>query len=565
MKPVKSGENHPHQKSVAMLARAFTVAGFLFALIPMGRASSMIPGGGGTNSSPTYTPLDSWSFRDSTSWTSDYGYAPVSFTNLDYSYLGNGASLIVNSTNPAWLQFNVVETNGVTNLTVDTGTVMFWFAPGSWSGTNEGGTGPGEYGRLLEVGACTPDSSLGWWSLYVDDVGANIYFSAQTNDLSSNVTTYLSAPIAWTTNYFHFVVLTYSATNTALYLDGVLATNGPPLTVYPGPEVLANGFYIGSDSNGVYQADGLFNDVVTYNVPLDATTIQEIFTSEYIYYEISPWNTAMMANIISASSSTTTYTPLADVITGAGFLQANGQVAAHNYGTNAYQVWITNVTATAVGSNTTAISFTIEGGQDGCLYDVFGIGTLPASLSSGNWAWLGQGGHFTNYTVSITCQNAFLLLGTPQDSDSDGLTDAYEYLVSHSSPTNYTTDGSGMADGWEILYFKRTGIDPNADPDGDGLSNYQEFQMYSQGYNPTKLNSSTNSVVGDGYLNFSGDGLANLLQASFGGNLMTNNPAWKVNASGDGLSDEYKTWVGLSPSSATPATGLPACNKNPIQ
>jgi len=553
------------QHSILTLTRAFMVAGFLFALIPMARAFSMIPGDGGTNSNPTYTPLDSWSFRDSTNWTSDYGYAPVSFTNLAISQLGDGASLVVNSTNQAWLQFNVVETNGATNLTVAAGTVMFWFAPGSWSGTNEGGTGPGDYGRLLEVGAYTTNSSFGWWSLYVDDVGANIYFSAQTNDLSGTVTTYLSAPIAWTTNYFHFVVLTYSATNTALYLDGVLATNGPPLTVYPGPDVLANGFYIGSDSNGVYQADGLFNDVVTYNVPLDADTIQEIFDSEYILYELSPWNTAMMANIISAPSSTTTYTPLADVITGAGFLQANGLVATHDYGTNACQVWITNVTATAVGSNTTAISFTIEGGQDGCLYDVFAIGTLSVPVSSGNWAWLGQGGHFTNYTVSITCQNAFLLLGTPQDSDSDGLTDAYEYLVSHSSPTNYTTDGSGMADGWEILYFGRTGIAPNADPDGDGLSNYQEFQMYSQGYSPTRWNSSTNSVVGDGYLNFSGDGLANLLQASFGGNLMTNNPAWKVNASGDGLADEYKTWVGLSPSSATPAPGLPVCNKNPVQ
>ena len=65
------------------------------------------------------------------------------------------------------------------------------------------------------------------------------------------------------------MALTYSATNTALYLDGALATNGPALTIYPGPDVLTNGFYIGSDSNGVYQAQGLFNSVVTYNDPLD--------------------------------------------------------------------------------------------------------------------------------------------------------------------------------------------------------------------------------------------------------------------------------------------------------
>ena len=57
-------------------------------------------------------------------------------------------------------------------------------------------------------------------------------------------------PISWTTNYFHFIALTYSPTNTALYLDGVLATNGPGVTVYPGPDVLTNGFIIGSDNNG---------------------------------------------------------------------------------------------------------------------------------------------------------------------------------------------------------------------------------------------------------------------------------------------------------------------------
>jgi hypothetical protein len=158
----------------------------------------------------------------------------------------------------------------------------------------------------------------------------------------------------------------------------------------------------------------------------------------------------------------------------------------------------------------------------------------------------------------------FLILGTPQDTDGDGLTDAYELLVSKTSPTNYSTDGTGMADGWEILYFKQTGVDPNGDPDGDGLSNYQEFQMYSQGYSPVKWDSSTNSVVGDGYQDFSGDGLANLMEASFGGSLLVNNPAWKVNASGDGFPDEYKTMAGLS-SGSVPTPSLPSYSKNPIQ
>jgi hypothetical protein len=423
-------------------------AGVLFALLPVAGAVSISPGGDGTNSSPNYTPLDSWSFRDNTNWTSDHGYVPVSFTNLAYSNLGNGDSLVVNSNVPAWLQFNVLETNGATNLTVDTGTVTFWFAPANWSSTNLGGSGPGEFGRLLEVGSYTPDSSYGLWSIYVDDVGANIYFSTQTNDLSSTITTYLTAPFSWTTNYFHFVALTYSATNTALYLDGVLATNGPGVRVYPGPDVLANGFYIGSDSNGVYQAQGLFNSVVTYNTPLDAGTIQQIFTQEYGFYMMSPWNTAMMKLSSANSSPSTGATP--DVITGAGNLQWVGSVTP-NYSTNANLVWIANVTATAAGSNTENVTFTIQGGLPGYYYDVFATGALQSPKTNAVWFWMGQGNSGNTYTLPITSGNAFLILGTPQDTDGDGLTDAYEYLVSHTDPNNPDSDGDGIPDGWSVL------------------------------------------------------------------------------------------------------------------
>ena len=44
------------------------------------------PDGGG----PTNVPLASWSFQDPTNWTSDQGYAPMSFTNLAFSNLGDG-------------------------------------------------------------------------------------------------------------------------------------------------------------------------------------------------------------------------------------------------------------------------------------------------------------------------------------------------------------------------------------------------------------------------------------------------------------------------------------------
>ena len=422
----------------------------LFCSLAQAAFAQVLPPGGGTNSVPDYTPLDTWSFYDYTNWTSDVGYAPASFSNLGYSDLGDGYSLVVDSTNPAWLQLNVLDKSGATNLTVSSGSVLFWFAPGSWTGTNSGGTGPGDYGRLFEVGACTTNSSFGWWSIYVDPAGANIYFSTQTNDLSGNVWTYLSAPIEWETNYFHFVALTYDTNGTALYLDGGLAASGPPLTIYPGPNALANGFFIGSDSNGVNQAHGLFNSLATYNVPLDAGTIQQIFNDEYSWYIMSPWNTAMFKFTSGDSSPSTGPTP--NVVTGQGNLILTNLSNDGVYGTNQNQVWIINTTASVASDGNMNVTFTIEGGQDGYYYDVF-VGTgLTSPLGKGNWSWQGQGQRRQQCSLSELPQGTiFLILGSPQDSDGDGLTDAYENLVSHTDPHNPNSNLDGILDGWEIL------------------------------------------------------------------------------------------------------------------
>jgi hypothetical protein len=473
---------------------------FLFFFLTATVEAQFDPGGG--KFGPTNTPLESWSFNDYTNWTDNDGYAPISFTNLNFSYLGNGRALVVDTNVPAWLQFNVEESDSTTNLTVDSGTVTFWFAP-NWSSASDtnGGFGPGEYGRLLEVGNYTDDSSYGWWSIFVDDVGNNLYFAAQTNDLSSSMTVYLSTPIDWTTNYFHFVALTYSPTNTALYLDGAFVTNGPGMTVYPGPEILTNGFTIGSDfCTGTNQAHGFFNTVATYNYPLNSNDVQTIFNWEYTSYIISPWNTAMM-NIISAPSSPSPLPNTYDIITGAGYLQWDGSVTP-NYSTNANVVWITNVTSTAVINGTNYVTFTIQGGLPGYYYDVFATGALQSPIANGVWYWLGRGNSANTYTLPLVSQNAFLILGTPQDSDFDGLTDAYERLVSKTNPYNADTDGDGISDSDEILF----GTDP-----------------------------------------------------------LTANGSWKLDTDNDGLPDNYETQVGLNPNSAETAPGLPTYSANPIQ
>jgi hypothetical protein len=470
------GKNGSFLRLTVALARAFVLAGFLLAAV----ATRAQPGPGGGIGVCTNVPLDSWSFYDPTNWTSDFGYAPLSFTNLAYSILGDFQSLVVDTNVPAWLQYNVYESDGTTNLTVDNGTLTLWFAA-DWSSTDQGGSGPGEYGRLFEAGAYTTNSSYGWWSIYVDPAGTNVYFSAQTNDLSGTVTTYIAAPISWTNDYFHFLALTYSATNTALYLDGVLVTNGPGVTVYPGPEVLTNGFYIGSDNSGVDQAHGLFDTVAAYNYPMSSDDVQLNFHGEYMYIGINPNNQVMFA--LTPASSAPAYEPAFDVITGPGDLGLVSSGSGCPSGTNVYDVWITNFTAKAVSNEAMTVTFTIAGGSNQVPYDVFANSVLSFGTNGVPWAWMGQGYRCNTYLLTILSNSTcYLILGTPLDTSGLGLTDAYERLVAKVNPSGGQTDSYGVPYAW----YAQNGLVPitaglaTQDADQDGLLNWEEYMWGSK-------------------------------------------------------------------------------------
>ena len=425
----------------ARLARTILLTGALLCAA-VGTLHAQAPDPGGfTNGNYYGHPLMAWSFNDTNYWTDDAGYTPVSFTNLAPTLLGDGTAVVVDSTDPAWLQYNVTESSGTNNLKVDRGSVMFWFAP-SWSGTNAGGTGPGVWGRLLEAGSV---NSNGWWSLYVDPDGANIYLAGQTNGGAPVL--YLSAPIDWTTNRWHCLALCYTATNSALYLDSFYTTNGPGITDFPGPEVLTNGFFIGSDSRGNNQAHGMFDDLYTYDYPVTYSTVGVEYLTGMMTLLLNSLNAA---NFLPSAFSTPTSTATQyNFITGPGYL--TNAVASGSCVTNS-SVWLTNMSAVMTPQGMT-FTFSIAGGGSGLIYDVFASPVLTPTLTNGLWSWMGQG--TTCYSYSIpqlpTSGAVFFILGTSQDSDLDGLTDAYERLVSHTDPNNPDTDGDGISDGDEVM------------------------------------------------------------------------------------------------------------------
>lgn len=408
----------------------------------------VLPGGGGGDTNEVV--LDSWSFADTNYWTSDLGYYPISFANLEVSTNGPGNSLLIDSPTNAWLQYNVYESTGATNLNLaGDGSVMFWFSPTSWASTSDtndlGTTGPGVYGRLLEVGEYTTDASFGWWSLYLDTNGNDISFSAQ--DAAGDSITYVSAPVTFTTNAWHLIALTWTSTNTALYVDGNCLTNGPGITVLPSIAVISNGFTIGSDAQtGLLQMHGAINSLYSYNYPLDGGTINAEFVLGQIFYL---HESGALGNFTNAPYSPG-YPDIIDYVSGPGYLQVIGTNTTTCFSSS--NVWITNVTAVPSTNGTMAMSFMVTGGSSDLPYDVFGIGILPKPLTNGNWTWLGQAYPCeTNIIYGLTNRTVFLVLGTPTSFDGDGLTAAFDSLVLHINPTDPDVGGDGIANGFKLL------------------------------------------------------------------------------------------------------------------
>jgi hypothetical protein len=83
--------------------------------------------------------------------------------------------------------------------------------------------------------------------------------------------------------------------------------------------------------------------------------------------------------------------------------------------------------------------------------------------------------HGNTYAVTIPTPNAFLELGTPLDSNGDGITDAYSLRIAGIDP-----DAPAQSDAYGVPYawYIQNGLSVQSallDPDHDGLANYKEY------------------------------------------------------------------------------------------
>jgi len=111
------------------------------------------------------------------------------------------------------------------------------------------------------------------------------------------------------------------------------------------------------------------------------------------------------------------------------------------------------------------------------------VAGLPLSSNA-----LRLGSSFTRGNVFFNVTNRATLVNSAQASFSLSATarGQVERVDLEISVVLEDLDGNGLLDAWERLFFGRTGVDPSADPDGDGLDNLAEHKA---GTNPNDFQS----------------------------------------------------------------------------
>jgi hypothetical protein len=235
-------------------------------------------------------PLNSWSLS-APPWSSDFGDLARAYTGLNVqpSWSEAGTCLSVDTNHVcAYLNLDVYEpyADGWTNIAVasSNGSLSFWYQA-NYTSVADGGNGPQGWAALINIGAFSTNSSVGEWLLAIDPPASNILFLTASNG-SRQVLTY---PIDMDAGDFWQIAVAWSDTNTALYLNGELATNWPPILYRPTvSECLDYGFFVGSlGTNGDGQARGQFQDLASYDYPLTAEEVAQDYAR--VSAEILAW------------------------------------------------------------------------------------------------------------------------------------------------------------------------------------------------------------------------------------------------------------------------------------
>ncbi|MEN9678618.1 MAG: hypothetical protein RIS76_4514, partial [Verrucomicrobiota bacterium] len=291
----------------------------------------------------------------------------------------------------------------------------------------------------------------GWWGWVVSPGGGEMQFLGQAR---GQQVTWLRTPVAFTSNRWTHLALTWTPTNSSLFVNGLKVTNGTGVTHWPAlAERVSDGWGVGGDRSGQLRIRGDLDTVFTANHPLPPDEIRQQF------------------NVGVASQTDPTAAPSASQSSGTLVeFDAPSRPSSFRPG-----LWIEG----ALGAGTGAAGGWLHGTAVGITYEIFAARTPDGPWSLDQQLPGASGQTWTSFTLqSPPPLPWFTLAARFTDTDQDGLSDEYEKRVSQTNLSSADSDGDGMPDGWEV----QNGLNPQkedglADKDSDGFFNVAEF-MY---------------------------------------------------------------------------------------
>jgi hypothetical protein len=373
----------------------------------------------------------------------------------------------------------MLATNGNSNVDPQRGALRLWYQPDS-------GLGNGNPATLLTLVSSAPNTAaVVWWSLVVSGDGQSVVVTCEG---ANGPSACLSVPVSFEAGAWYLLTLAYTETNTVLYLNDQVVATGFGLLTVPDQVAPLTSLVAGSRLSGDLVACGEIDELAAFTSRGDEESGWVFDPSwsvahHYAVYSphaaLGPVSNAELAAEEQATEQQAGGGRVGRLMT----LLENSSMNLPTLdpesgccGTNAFdEVWVANMVVWPGEESGWNTALAIGGGTNGALYDVFRTSALSTD-SVTNWAWVWLTNAYACDTVTLTeePEGAFYLLGTPRDSDEDGLPDAFEWLISHSDPNTIYTRGDGIDDRTAYLQGRNPRV-PGSSPDTGGVIHLQVY------------------------------------------------------------------------------------------
>lgn len=352
-----------------------------------------------------------------------------------------------------------IDSTGQSTFAPGTGAVRFWFSP-NWTSVRAGGAGPGYYARLLELVDLSGGTSQVRWSLYVGEKGDTLYFSGPA--ANTKVRDFLKVRTRFVAGEWNLITLNYSPEGSQLWLGDQLVARGGGAPAPTSWQESSLGLIIGSDLAVTDPANGLFEELTTFDYWPGAEQLQFYYdgvSRQVVLGAVgSVEEEAVKQELLAAEY------PEIMLMDGAG---GGGMQMAYSYSSN--ELWLE-----ITGASNGVADLIVHTTEPWVSYEIQSRDALT------NAGWLSE-----TYVLGVDNQDwtpaeviiadrtnaLFFRARSFVDDDGDGLPSWWE-LENGLDPSVPDTGNTGVSDGYK-------------DSDNDGWSNLQEYQ---NGTNPGGFN-----------------------------------------------------------------------------